>query len=316
MKELIKLPGIGLLKADILYDAGYRTLRELKRASVVELIQIDGIGRVSAAEIKTALREKDLEDICATEFTEELIGHESKCPLCETVISTYESVCYECGTTLKVSGDTEDETEEDTNKKALSHYDNELLISPDNIELWYARGSILMNMEEYIKALVSFDKILNIDPHNQNAWMAKADLFNKMEEPLNAAECYSHVVSRAALDQVIEASGEYEHIGENEDIDDEEISTLELQDPEELKKLLSKKAADLKELLIFAKDLSINIDKERGYIIQAIQYNRKGRTKEAIELLDKGCAKIENVLKGSTLTSTIDENNMRKGGNV
>ena len=324
VKELIKLPGVGLLKADILYDAGYRSLRELKRASVVELMKIDGIGRISAADIKTSLREKDLEDIWATEFTAELIGHESKCPLCGTVISTFESVCYECGTTLKGSSDADNETEEDSNKKALLHYDSELLRSPDNIELWYARGSTLMNMEEYILALVSFDKILNIDPHNQNAWMAKADLFNKIGEPKNAAECYSHVVSSTALNQVIQTSEEYEPIEENDildsiqqgsdDDDDDEISALELQDPEELKRVLSEKAAELKELLIFAKDLSINIDNERDLIVKAIQYNRIGRTREAIELLSKGCAKIEDVLRGSTLISTTDENIITKGG--
>ena len=271
------------------------------------------------------------------------------------MISTFESVCYECGTTLKGSSDADNETEEDSNKKALLHYDSELLISPDNIELWYARGSTLLNMEEYILALVSFDKILNIDPHNKNAWMAKADLFNKIGEPLNAAECYSHIVSSTALNQVIRTSEEYEPIEENdildsiqqgsdddkiiientkkehpgshlkellgkgdsekiEDDDDDEISALELQDPEELKRALSDKAAELKELLIFAKDLSINIDNERDLIVKAIQYNRIGRTREAIELLSKGCAKIEDVLRGSTLISTTDESIITKGG--
>jgi len=355
VKELIKLPGIGLLKADILYDAGYRSLRELKMASVVELMNIEGIGRISAAEIKTALREHRLEDIWATEFTTELLGNESKCPLCGTVVSTFESLCYECGTTLKAS----DDAEENSDKRALSHYDSELLRSPDNLELWYARGSTLMEMEEYVLALVSFDKALNIDPHYQKAWMAKAELFNRIDEPLNAAECFSHVVSSTALDQVINTSEEYVPIGDNDIFNDvkpntekeneanvpvkntrkeqdimnidnildddsseekqkdmNSVSSLDDKDPAALKKILSKKAANLKELLIFAKDLSINVDNERGLIVQAIQYNRKGRTKEAIMLLDEGCNKIENVLKGSTLSSNIEQDTRINGGNL
>lgn len=380
VKELIKLPSIGLLKADILYDAGYRSLRELKMASVVELMNIEGIGRISAAEIKTTLRENRLEDIWATEFTTELLGNESRCPLCGTVVSTFESLCYECGTTLKVSDDTSDisdvDPENNSHKKALSHYDSELLRSPDNLELWYARGSTLMEMGEYVLALVSFDKALNIGPHYQKAWMAKAELFNRIDEPMNAAECFSHVVSSTALDQVIKKSEEYVPIGDSDIFDDIKLdsekdsvpvdnisidsvsmddtvvgngstgntkdvqarmpiddilrneisekrpekmdmpSTLKDKDPEALKRILSKKAADLKELLIFAKDLSINVDNERGLIVKAIQYNRKGRIKEAITLLDEGCNKIENVLKGSTLSSNIEQDTRINGGNL
>jgi hypothetical protein len=81
LEELVKLPGIGPLRAKILFDAGFTDLRKLKQASVVELMNIRGIGRKAAGEIKAALREYSLEEIRGIELTEETVGAELQCPL-------------------------------------------------------------------------------------------------------------------------------------------------------------------------------------------------------------------------------------------
>ena len=51
MEELIKLPGIGAAKAEVLHSAGYRSIKDLQEASVEELSAVKGIGEKLAAKI-------------------------------------------------------------------------------------------------------------------------------------------------------------------------------------------------------------------------------------------------------------------------
>ena|GEM_PF-2599446 len=194
LEDLVKLNGIGPLKAKILFDAGYTDLRKLKAATVVELMKVRGIGRKSAGEIKATLREIDLADIKQQELKIEQVETEYQCPLCGTVVSAFESSCYECGTVFDT--DREEEDEEDADRLALSYYDSKLLRTPDNPDLWYARGSTLVKMENYDMALKSFDRALEVDPGFQTAWISKAEVYNKLGDPIKAAECYGQVISK------------------------------------------------------------------------------------------------------------------------
>jgi tetratricopeptide (TPR) repeat protein len=194
LEELVKLPGIGPLRAKILFDAGFTDLRKLKQASVVELMNIRGIGRKAAGEIKAALREYTLEEIRSVELTEETVGSELQCPLCATIVSAYESSCYECGCIFKP----EEGGVGDSDRLALSYYDSKLLRTPDNKDLWYARGATLVKMEEYEHAISSFNRAIEIDPSYQTAWMSKADVYNKLGDSSKAAECYSHIITSAS----------------------------------------------------------------------------------------------------------------------
>jgi len=198
LEELVKLSGVGTLKAKILYDAGFTDLRTLKRASVVELMNIRGIGRKAAGEIKTALRESSLDEIRETEITKETVESEYQCPLCETIVSAYETSCYECGCIFEPGG----VDDEDSDRLALSYYDSKLLRSPKNKDLWYARGATLMKMDEYDQALNSFDRALEVDKSFQAAWMSKAEVYNKLGDSTKAAECYSHIITKASAGMV------------------------------------------------------------------------------------------------------------------
>ena len=194
LEELVKLPGIGPLRAKILFEAGYTDLRKLKQASVVELMNIRGIGRKAAGEIKTALREHTLEEIRETQLTEETVGSEFQCELCGTIVSAYETSCYECGCMFKKDG----ANETDSDRLALSYHDSKLLRTPDNKDLWYARGATLVKMNDLEHAISSFNRALEIDPSFQAAWMSKADVYNKMGDASKAAECYSHIITSAS----------------------------------------------------------------------------------------------------------------------
>lgn len=223
LEDLVKLNGIGPLKAQILYDAGYTDLRKLKQATVVELMKVRGIGRKSAGEIKATVRDIDLAEVKQQELKIEQVETEYQCPLCGTVVSAFESSCYECGTTFETDRDEEDE--EDSDRLALSYYDSKLLNSPDNAELWYARGSTLVKMEDYDLALKSFDRALEVDPEYQIAWVSKAEVHNRLGDPKKAAECYGHVISRATPAQV-----DGEKVEGGLDVPDMHVTAQDVQD--------------------------------------------------------------------------------------
>jgi len=206
LEELVKLEAIGPLRAKILFDAGYTDLRKLKQASVVELMNIRGIGRKAAGEIKTALREHSLEEIRQTELTEETVGAEYQCQLCGTIVSAYETSCYECGCVFKK--DAVDAS--DADRLALSYYDSKLLRTPDSKDLWYARGATLVKMGEYEHAIGSFNRAIEIDPSFQAAWMSKAEVYNRLGESVKAAECYSHIITSTSGGQIPGADQDFE----------------------------------------------------------------------------------------------------------
>ena len=218
LEELVKLPGIGPLRAKILFDSGYTDLRKLKQASVVELMNIRGIGRKAAGEIKAALREYSLEEIRGIELTEETIGAELQCPLCATIVSAYETSCYECGCNFNK----DEGADTDADKLALSYYDSKLLRTPDNKDLWYARGATLVKMEEFEQAINSFNRAIEIDPSFQAAWMSKAGVYNRLGESSKAAECYSHIITSASGGQI--PGSEDALTEENSDIEEEKLA--------------------------------------------------------------------------------------------
>ncbi|MCK5396772.1 MAG: zinc ribbon domain-containing protein [Thermoplasmata archaeon] len=230
LEELVKLSGVGPLKAKILYDSGFTNLRKLKQASVVELMNIRGIGRKAAGEIKAALRESSLEEIRETELTKETVEAEYQCPLCETIVSAYETSCYECGCIFEPGA----VADEDSDRLALSYYDSKLLREPDNKDLWYARGATLIKMEEYDQALNSFNRSLDIDKSFQSAWMSKAEVYNKLGDSTKAAECYSHIISSAS-GKALGADSE----DDDDFLDDDDISEVkEIVEPEIVEKEL------------------------------------------------------------------------------
>ncbi|MGP3666989.1 MAG: DEAD/DEAH box helicase [Candidatus Bathyarchaeota archaeon] len=63
---LVSIPGIGRIRARMLYNSGYRSLENLKHASVTELTRVPGIGQKLALKIKSevggTIKRKELED--------------------------------------------------------------------------------------------------------------------------------------------------------------------------------------------------------------------------------------------------------------
>jgi len=55
ISQFMKLEGIGKKKAEALYEAGYRSLEDLQKATVEELSSVEGIGKALAEKIKEQL---------------------------------------------------------------------------------------------------------------------------------------------------------------------------------------------------------------------------------------------------------------------
>ena len=68
---LVSIPGIGRIRARILYNSGYKSLESLKHASLTELTRIPGIGQKLALKIKSevggTIKRKELEEKISTQ---------------------------------------------------------------------------------------------------------------------------------------------------------------------------------------------------------------------------------------------------------
>jgi len=221
IKELVKLPGVGNLKAKALYEAGFTDLGKLKAASVKELMSIPGIGKRSAASIKRAMQISDIDGLRKAQLTDQDVEAEQACPICGTILSIFETSCFECGKEFqnaRVEGGEE---------KALAHYERMIELDPRNAELWYARGSTLAKMERNDEAIKSYEMAVEIDPKHDAAWIAMAGLFTRMGDSKSAGECYKHVISAAGVTDLLPKMGAAGSPDEEPSASAEEVKAFE-----------------------------------------------------------------------------------------
>ncbi|MCX8174538.1 MAG: helix-hairpin-helix domain-containing protein, partial [Thermoplasmata archaeon] len=103
--EFTKIPGVGLSKAKKLYEMGYRTLDDLRKASVEELASIKGIGEGRAilirryfdegAEKREEGRKEEMELHSAENVKKEVAGSEEKMEEPQKKVSDTERVIEE-----------------------------------------------------------------------------------------------------------------------------------------------------------------------------------------------------------------------------
>jgi Flp pilus assembly protein TadD/ribosomal protein L40E len=202
VKEIMKIPGVGRLRAEVLCKAGYTTLNKLTRASVGELAKVRQVGMRTAKSIKEALKMMHVEPAESQRLLEESVEEEFECPVCRTIVSAYDTDCNECGTAFERVVQDEAFIKElekvGEEKSSLSLFDMKLLEDPKNPELWVARGGLLKKMEQYDEALKSYEKALAIRPDMKSAWIAKAEVLGKLGRLDEAASCYREIVDESA----------------------------------------------------------------------------------------------------------------------
>jgi hypothetical protein len=212
VQEIMKIPGVGRLRAEVLCKAGYTTLNKLTRSTVDELAKVRQIGMRTAKSIKEALQMMYVEPVESQRLLEESVEEEFECPVCRTIVSAYDTDCSECGTAFeRVVQDQafiEEMEKVGEEKSSLSLFDMKLLENPKDAELWVARGGLLRKMENYEEALKSYDKALKIRPEMKSAWIAKAELLSKLGRLDEAASCYREIVDESATAAGIELGKE------------------------------------------------------------------------------------------------------------
>lgn len=222
VQEIMKIPGVGRLRAEVLCKAGYSSLNKLTKSTVEELAKVRQIGMRTAKSIKEALQMMYVEPVESQRLLEESMEEEFECPVCRTIVSAYDADCSECGTAFeRVVQDQafiEEMEKVGEEKSSLSLFDMKLLENPKDAELWIARGGILKKMENYEEALKSYDRALTIQPEMKSAWIAKAELFSKLGRLDEAASCYREIVDESATAAGIKLGKEEEAMAALEDL--------------------------------------------------------------------------------------------------
>ncbi len=198
MRNIMKIPGVGRVKAETLCRYGYNTLKRIKEADTQELASIPHIGKKNAKAIKKAVSNIDISQLESSELIEDIIEEEFECPVCGTIVSAFDTSCYECGVDFEDEGIEDDTLKEmDREKAALSFYDIKLMDSPGNHELWFARGAVLARMGDYGGALQSFDRCTELDPDGRKYWMVRAQMLTNLGRYREAAFSYNRAARLA-----------------------------------------------------------------------------------------------------------------------
>ena len=220
--EIMRIPGVGRLRAEVLCRAGYTALNKINRASVEDLAKIRQIGMRTAKSIKEALQMMYVEPEESQRLMEEFVEEEFECPVCRTIVSAYDTECVECGAAFERVLDDEGFIEEiekvGEEKSSLSLFDMKLLESPKDPQLWVARGGLLRKMENYEEALKSYDRAIEIQPGLKTAWIAKAKILNRLGRLDEAASCYREIVDESAAAAGIELGEEEEAMAALEEL--------------------------------------------------------------------------------------------------
>jgi tetratricopeptide (TPR) repeat protein len=222
VQEIMRIPGVGRLRAEVLCKAGYTSLIGLNRASVEELAKVRQIGMRTAKSIKEALQMLHLDPAESQRLLEESVEEEFECPVCRTIVSAYDTECMECGSAfervVQDEGFLEEIKKVGEDKSSLSLFDMKLLEKPKDTQLWVGRGALLRKMENYEEALKSYSKAIAIRPELKSAWIAKAEILTKLGRLDEAASCYREIVDESATAAGIKLGEEEEAMAALEEL--------------------------------------------------------------------------------------------------
>ncbi len=222
VREIMRIPGVGRLRAEVLCKAGYTSLDKLNRASAEDLARVRQIGRRTAKSIKEALQLMYVEPVESQRLLEESVEEEFECPVCSTIVSAYDGECMECGAAfervVQDEGFIEEIEKVGEDRSSLSLFDMKLLENPENPQLWIARGALLRKMENFEEALRSYERAIEIKPGLRSAWIAKAEILSRLGKYDEAASCYREIVDDSATAAGIELGGKEEAMAALEEL--------------------------------------------------------------------------------------------------
>ena len=249
VQNLLKIPGVGPLKAQALYDAGFQTIIQIHEASVEDLSLVPKIGKKSSQKIKKALESEDIRKLEEMEASESLVEEEMECPVCSTILSVYDTACYECGYAFQKKKSVSEDL------KALAVYDRKLQSNPSDPDLLFAKGATLSRIGRNEEAVECYEKVGETNPQFEGLWNAMAEAYTSIGEHEKAADCYKKSMEGVLGDILGSSTGQEEipdeeedlldmllDMGKEEDVAEEDIffdapptpTTMDIEEPEDI----------------------------------------------------------------------------------
>jgi tetratricopeptide (TPR) repeat protein len=75
--------------------------------------------------------------------------------------------------------------------EAIRYYDQALVLDPDFVTAWMAKGVALHNLGSDEEAIGCLDHALALEPDNAGAWSLKGIILSSLGRPGEAADCYA-----------------------------------------------------------------------------------------------------------------------------
>jgi KaiC/GvpD/RAD55 family RecA-like ATPase len=169
LKDFVTIPGVGMSKAKILYEAGFDTMEKLANATFEQLENVKGITKKLAEDVFSHFHKP---------------GDEGK----ETVTSPQsdEELLLDHGITLYKSGKW---------GQALQNINDVLDKDPNNVKALLYRGDIYLAREKHDLAIESYEKVIDLAPQLDSPWVGYGEALIGLGRNSEAKACF-----RKALD--------------------------------------------------------------------------------------------------------------------
>lgn len=268
VRALLAIEGVGIIKAESLYDKGFRSLHDLKEAKVEDLTKVRGISEKLARKIK---------EMAELEITKAKMSWREKRQRIEDLMESARNLL-----------------EEKQYKEALALYDEVTSIDEKNEKAWLNKGEIFHELNQIDDALKCYDRAIELNQEEPGTYMEKANALMDAGRPLEAVECHRKILS------LNPANAEYLNERANILIEEGDYETAILcynsileADPENLSALLGiahslLEVGDIDEAeKFFDRASALDPKSEKAWLGKAHVLNRRGRWGAAIQFYDR-----------------------------
>lgn len=167
VREVARIPGVGIRKAELLCRSGFNRIWKIKSASQEVLSAVPGIGPELAKSIKATTTL--ILFLPQRRSKEEVFEDEKECAKCGLPTPVFSDKCLECGSTFEVEELDETirgELERMGIDAVIEYYGQVLFRTADDGQLWYALSLALSTAGRVDAARKAVRKAKKLDPEN------------------------------------------------------------------------------------------------------------------------------------------------------
>lgn len=177
VREIARIPGVGLKRAEALCKAGYTSIQKVKRATLSELSAIPEIGPDAAMTIKSSTNL--VLALPRRRSKEEILADERECTKCGLPVPVFAEKCPDCQSLFE-SEDFDDAVKADLRdqgiKGVIEFYGHVLCNSADDAQLWYGLSLSLGAAGRVEASKKAINKALRLEPGNEKFRLLKYNL--------------------------------------------------------------------------------------------------------------------------------------------